>query len=198
MTAVRTRLPFLGWLVGVWVALWGDLSAANVLSGLVVGAALITAFPHAGPGPTGVFRPWRALQFVGYFLYKLVESNFLVAWEVITPNNEGINEAIVAVPITGASDAVVTLVANAISLTPGTLTLEVRREPATLYVHVLHLRTIQEVRAQVQTLEYLALRAFCRDQTVVDAVLHRSEQEVATATRRVTPRSEQGGPEEDR
>ena len=32
-----------------------------------------------------------------------------------------------------------TLIANAVSLTPGTLTLEVRREPPTLYVHVLHL-----------------------------------------------------------
>lgn len=154
------RLPLLGWLLVVWIALWGDLSLANVLSGVAVASGLMVAFPHAGPRPLARVRPVRALVFLAYFLYKLVEANVVVAWEVITPNNESINEAIVAVPVTGASDAAITILANAMSLTPGTLTLEVGRDPAVLYVHVLHLRDIDQVRRDVYRLERLVLRAF--------------------------------------
>lgn len=168
MTLLR-RLPFVAWLVLVWTALWGDLSLANLLSGVAVAALLLTLFPHAGPGPAGRMRPLHALRFFLYFQYKLLEANLIVAWEVITPNNEGINEGIVAVPVTGASDAVITILANAISLTPGTLTLEVSRDPAILYVHVLHLRDIEAVRRDVYKLETLALRAFADEATIAAA-----------------------------
>jgi multicomponent Na+:H+ antiporter subunit E len=153
------RLPYLAFLVIVWVTLWGDLSVANVLSGLVVGGGLMLAFPAAGPGPVGPVRPLKALRFAVYFLYKLFEATLVVAWEIITPG-ENITEGVVAVPIVGATDAVITLVANATSLTPGTLTLEVRRNPATLYIHVLHLRSVEETRLEILTLERLALEAF--------------------------------------
>jgi multicomponent Na+:H+ antiporter subunit E len=51
-------------------------------------------------------------------------------------------------------------VADAVSLTPGTLTLEVQREPLILYVHVLHLRSVEDVRRDVRRLELDAVRAF--------------------------------------
>jgi multicomponent Na+:H+ antiporter subunit E len=52
-------------------------------------------------------------------------------------------------------------VADAVTLTPGTLTVEVRREPVpVLYVHVLHLRAVEDVRADVHRLRDLAERAF--------------------------------------
>jgi multicomponent Na+:H+ antiporter subunit E len=148
------------WLTIVWVALWGEVSVANVLSGVAVSAVLLLLFPSTGAGGYVAFRPLRVLQFLGYFAYKLVEANLIVAWEVLTPNNEGVNEAIVAVPVTGTSDTVLTLVANAISLTPGTLTIDVRRNPAVLYVHVLHLRSLAQTRQDVRRLELHALRAF--------------------------------------
>lgn len=163
------HIAFVAWLVLVWVALWGDLSWANVLSGTAVAVLLVALFPDAGPGPVGTVRPLRALVFLAHFAYKLVEANLIVAWEVITPNNESINEGIVAVPVTGASDAVITIVANAISLTPGTLTIEVSREPAVLYVHVLHLRDIEAVRRDVYQLESLAVRAFADEATITAA-----------------------------
>jgi multicomponent Na+:H+ antiporter subunit E len=154
------RLPYLVYLVLVWTTLWGDISPANVLSGAIVAGGLVALFPTAGPGPMGPLRPVAAAWFALYFAWKLVESSGIVAWEVLTPSNAGINEGIVAVPVTGASDAVVTLVANATSLTPGTLTIEVRRDPPTIYVHVLHLRSIEETRREVLNLERLALDAF--------------------------------------
>jgi multicomponent Na+:H+ antiporter subunit E len=157
---VSQRLPFAAWLTFVWMALWGEFTLANLVGGVLVATVLLVVFPDAGPRPGATFRPLAALKFFGYFLYKLVEANAVVAWEVLTPNNESVHEGIVAVPVTGASDAVITLVANAISLTPGTLTLEVHDNPPMLFVHVLHLRSIEATRADVHRLEGLALAAF--------------------------------------
>lgn len=159
---MSARVPFALWLVFVWVALWGDFTPGNAVGGVLVATALLVMFPDAGPSGRFAVRPFAALHFLGHFIYKLVEANAVVAWEVITPNNEGVNEGIVAVPVTGASDAVVTILANAISLTPGTLTLEVRDDPPMLFIHVLHLRSIEQTRADVKRLETLARRAFAQ------------------------------------
>ena len=52
------------------------------------------------------------------------------------------------------------MIASSISLPPGTLTLEIREDPPILYVHILHLRTIDETRADIRHLEDLVLAAF--------------------------------------
>ena len=160
MAPVARLLPLV-WMVVVWVALWGDLSAANVASGVVVGVLVLALFPlpptvHRRPSR---LRPVAAARFLAWFTWKLAEASAVVAWEAVTPRNR-INEGIVAIPIRGVSDGVITLVANAISLTPGTLTLEVRRRPAVLYVHVLHLHDIEAVRREIRHLEVLAIKAF--------------------------------------
>ena len=147
------------WLTVVWVALWEDLSAANVLAGLALAVGLVVLFPLSPPGVAGALRPAAMVRFALYFAWKLVEASLVLAWEVVTPRNR-INQGIVAVPIQGVSDTLTTLVANAISLTPGTLTIEIRRRPTILYVHVLHLHDIEAVRRDVQHLEVLAIRAF--------------------------------------
>lgn len=165
---MRRSWALLVWLVVVWMALWEDISAANLLGGVAAAVILLRLFPRRSRERTGRLRPLAAARFLLYFLRKLVEASFVVSWEVVTPRNR-INEAVVAIPIQGVSDALVTLVANAISLVPGTLTLEVDDHPATLYVHVLHLRDVEEVRREVQHLELLAIRAFASDEALRSA-----------------------------
>lgn len=168
---MTVRLAAGGWLVVAWVALWGDVTTANLASGVVVALAVLTAFPLRPRTGPGRFRPLHVLRLLAYFLAKLVEANAVVAWEVVTPRNK-INEGIVAVPVTGASDVLVSVVANAISLTPGTLTIEIRTDPHVLFVHVLHLHDIDAVRRDVTRLERYVLRAFGTDEAVAE-VEHR-------------------------
>jgi hypothetical protein len=58
------------------------------------------------------------------------------------------------------------MVANSISLTPGTLTIDVGEDAKVLYVHVLHLRGVEQVRRDVHRLELLAIKAFGSDEAV--------------------------------
>jgi multicomponent Na+:H+ antiporter subunit E len=158
-------------LVVTWLALWSDLSVANVLSGAIVAGLVILVFDTWQQGePT--FRPLRALRFAGHFMVKLVQANVVVARTVISPRDR-IHTGIVAVPVHGLPDALVTLIADAISLTPGTLVLEIRRDPTVLFVHCLDLRSVEAVRAEVRRLEILAIEAFGSQRAV--AALHQEE-----------------------
>ena len=151
------------WLVLLWLALWRDVSVANVVGG-VLAALVVTAIL---PSPRIVRRQHRlapvgVLRFAAYFVWKLLEANVVLAREIVT-RRDHLQRGIVAVPLSVRSDLVATIVANAITLTPGTVSLELRREPLTLYVHVLHLRDVEAARREIQRLEELASRAFVFD-----------------------------------
>ena len=79
---------------------------------------------------------------------------------MITPRNDRIREAIVAVPLHVGSLNAALLVANAVSFTPGSLAVELTEEPTTLYVHVLHYSSVDEVQESVRSLERLATRVY--------------------------------------
>jgi multicomponent Na+:H+ antiporter subunit E len=160
------RLPALIiWLTLVWALLWGDLGLASLLSGL--GVAVFVVIVARPTGVRGVqltsFHPASAVVFVLYFLVQLVRSSLQVAWEVITPGSS-VNRAIISVPMHVSTDGLVTLVGNTITLTPGTLTVDVRSDrpdqPPVLYVHALHFTDVDALRRDVLTLERLAVRAF--------------------------------------
>jgi multicomponent Na+:H+ antiporter subunit E len=160
------RLPVLViWLTVVWALLWGDFGLASLLGGVAV--ALFVVWIGRPADVHGMqltaFHPLSALVFVGYFSVQLVKSNLQVAWTVISPRPK-VHTAIVAIPMHVASEGIVTLVANAVTLTPGTLTVDVHESddgtPAVIYVHVLQFTDVESVRADVLVLERLAVRAF--------------------------------------
>jgi multicomponent Na+:H+ antiporter subunit E len=153
----------IGWFVLLWAALWGSFTWANLLGGLVVAVGVLTVarLPVTGLETIGTVRvrPLWALWFLLYFAAKVVQANVVLAWEVVTPRNS-IKPGILALDLRDCSDAVVTLIANAMTLTPGSLTIEVRRQPTTIYAHVLHLNDPERVRADMVKMARLAIRAF--------------------------------------
>ncbi len=94
----------------------------------------------------------RVPAFGAYFLVVFVQANLRVAWEVLTPGY-AMRTGIVRVPIHTASDWETMLLANAISLTPGTLTLEVSLDGRALYVHALFIDSREALEAELADLE---------------------------------------------
>jgi multicomponent Na+:H+ antiporter subunit E len=78
----------------------------------------------------------RAVGFVAFYAWELLASSLRVAYDVLTPTLH-MRPAIVAVPLDVTSDLAITLLANLVSLTPGSLTLDVSPDRRTLYVHVM-------------------------------------------------------------
>lgn len=147
-------------LLGIWLLLWGSVSLANVLSGLAVVALVLVVIPDArfhGRRPT--VRPVATVRFVIRVLADVLRANAVLTREILS-RESSITTGVVAVPLPLCSDGLLTLVANVLSLTPGTMPIEVTREPPVIYVHVLHLRDVEAVRRDVQSLSALAIRAF--------------------------------------
>ncbi len=159
---IGRRPALLAWLTLVWVGLWGTLSWANLLGGIGVALMLLLTLPLPPVATAGVVHPRALARFVGFFLVDLVSSTFHVARLVLRPARP-LKPAVIAVPVRGASDQLLTLLANVISLTPGTLTLEVDRPRSTLHVHVIDVGDVaggvDGARAQILEIERLAILA---------------------------------------
>lgn len=157
---IGRRLPTLVGLVLMWIALWGELSLANVLGGAAVALAVMLFAGAIQPRPVHHLDVAAALRYLRTFAEQLVVATWQVVKAVLRP--DGIKPGILAMPLHHASDAVVTLVANSITLTPGTLTLETERrgDVAILYVHALDLSDADGVREDICQLEVLAVDAF--------------------------------------
>ncbi len=162
---MRHRIALALWLVVVWVALWRDVSAANVVSGILVAAGVIWLFPPERRTTLAV-KPLALARFLLAVVWSIVRANVVVAWEVVTPSNR-INEGVVAVELASSHPVVITLVSHAIGLAPGTMVIDVDKgedgAPSLLFVHVLHLREVSDVRREVLDLERLALAAVAGD-----------------------------------
>jgi multicomponent Na+:H+ antiporter subunit E len=177
------HLLLLVWLTGVWVALWGSLTAANVLGGLAVAVALLLLLPLPTLATEGRVRPVALARFAAVFLWELVKASITVVLQVLHPRAT-LRQAVVAVPVVGVSDRLLTLLANAVSLTPGTLALEVDRPRAVLYVHVLDLGGsaggADDVRRSIIRLERLIIEALgpSRCLAELDEVVRRTDGEV--------------------
>ena len=156
------------WLTIMWVLLWGDLSLANVLGGVLVAVLLVVVFPPEDTGDDPVvIRPLATLSFLVWFLWALVVTNVAVAKEVLLPaSRSDIRTAVVAIPLKTRSGRLATIIANAITLTPGTLTVDARGRPAVLFVHVLSFADVDRTREEVADLERRVVRAFGTDDEV--------------------------------
>jgi monovalent cation/proton antiporter MnhG/PhaG subunit len=158
----RTDFSVTRWLglIAVWVLLWRDISIGSVLGGAVVTFFIeLTRRSVATPRPV---RLGALARFSGYYLAALIRTNARVAWEVATPFQDEIDEAIVGIPLAVESPQAALLVANAVTFTPGTLTIELSGNPVTLYAHVLHFEGQAALRSEISRLEGLADAVFVR------------------------------------
>ena len=142
----------------LWIALWGEVSVANVLSGVLVVAIVSWLFAHDRPRRY-VMRPVPALRLLLHVLVSLVGSSVRVVFAVLFPTRERIATSVQSVALQQGSVLVGAVVANAITLTPGTMSLDLDESTLVLSVHVLGLVDPDEFRRDVLQLENLVARA---------------------------------------
>jgi multicomponent Na+:H+ antiporter subunit E len=155
------QLPLLVGLVVLWMFLWNQLTVLSAVSGVLVALLVTRVFFLPPVELSGRFNLGWALVFVGRFLVDLVVASVDVAWKAVRPRGVTSN-AIVAVQLHTRSDFVMTLVAEAASLVPGSLVVEADRERSILYMHALAVEDadgVERVRASVLGFEERIARA---------------------------------------
>ena len=132
-----------------WAALVGSFSLPSLLVGFGIGyLTLWVARPLFGE--TKYFeRVWRLLRLAVFFVYELFVSSLRVVWDVITPTHLS-RPGIIAMPLDVKGDGEVLLVVSLISLTPGSLSLDVSPDRKTLYVHAMFVDDPDALRGQLK------------------------------------------------
>lgn len=151
------------WLTAVWVGLWGDLSAANVLAGLVIGLAVVRGLPMPAIDFHGRVRVLGLLRLVGRFARDLVVASVQVAWLAVSGRRP--RSAVIRVRLRSHSDLYLTVTAQLTSLIPGSVVIEALRTDGVLYLHLLDVPDagLAVAHADVLALEERVLRALASD-----------------------------------
>ncbi|MEM9794850.1 MAG: Na+/H+ antiporter subunit E [Pseudomonadota bacterium] len=134
-----------------WAALTGQFTLAGLTVGFLVGfLALWVVQPLFDNRGGGYFlKVWRWVKLLVLFHWELIVSSVSVAWDVLTPRHRA-RPGIVAVPLRAKGEAEVLLVTNLISLTPGTLSLDVTEDCNTLFVHAMFADDPEAIAAQIE------------------------------------------------
>jgi multicomponent Na+:H+ antiporter subunit E len=137
----------------ILAVLWGltteNFSVMNLTIGYVVSLGVLV-FVRRALGDSHYFRDiTEVLALVWFFVKELVIANIRMARYTLSPLRK-LRPGVIAVPLEFMTEAEVTLLANLITLTPGTLTIDVSSDKRTLYVHVMDIADADAVRQEIK------------------------------------------------
>ncbi len=120
----------------VWAAITGSASLHNLIFGFVLSTLALGLIREQINGTGYIRRVIRIASLAWLFFVELAKSAWKVAVMVVSPRLD-IKPGIFAFPLTVTRDFEITLLANLITLTPGTLSVDVSDDKKTLYVHAI-------------------------------------------------------------
>jgi multicomponent K+:H+ antiporter subunit E len=136
-------------LILVWLLLVNSLAPGQILLGLFLGLVIPLATGPFWPGHTGVHRPLTVLRFLGILAYDILTANIAVARLVLAPRHP-VRPAFVVMPLTLRTDLAISLLANTICLTPGTVSARLSPDQRELLIHALDVVDPQALVATIR------------------------------------------------
>ncbi len=142
----------------IWAALTDTFTGGGLLVGFIL-SYLVLVFVFRQHPDVRKYRQQvpRFISFVVFFTKELIMANLKVAYDVLTPTNL-MKPGVIAMPLRAETDMEITMLANAISLTPGSLSLDVSTDRRVLYVHIMYLYNEHDVLSELKRLETKILR----------------------------------------
>jgi len=117
-----------------WGAVTGSFAEVNLLFGFLLGTMALYIIREQTGSDRYLRRFWLIFVLAMTFVYELVLSAVRVASIVLRPKID-LKPGIIAYPLTVERDFEITMLANLITLTPGTLSVDVSDDRSTLYIH---------------------------------------------------------------
>lgn len=142
----------------LWVSLSGSFSGPNLLAGFFFGYLALMVLQVKVESLHGYSRRIpRLAAFTGYFLKELAKANYRVAYDVATPVWY-MKPGVIGIPLDAKTDVEIMILSSMISLTPGTLSLDVTDDRKVLFIHAMFLQDEEELRRDLKELERRILR----------------------------------------
>jgi multicomponent Na+:H+ antiporter subunit E len=136
-----------------WIIVSGSFTEVNFLFGMLVGYGILAVASRQIEGGAAYVRKVPlAIGFAAFFIADLIRANLRVAYDVITPTHL-MRPGVIAYPLAAEGDFEITILGNLISVTPGTLSLDVSTDRKVLYIHAMYLDEEESLRANIAELE---------------------------------------------
>jgi multicomponent Na+:H+ antiporter subunit E len=135
-------------LAGLWTAMT-ELSAASLGVGFVLGYVVLWLSPGISRRTSYFRKTGQAVRFAAFFLVELAIATVKVSYDVLTPTAY-MRPAVIGIPLDVETDAEIAMLAIVITLTPGTLALDVSSDRRTLYVHAMYVNDPEALRREIK------------------------------------------------
>ena len=131
-------------LVVIWLLLVNQLSFGHLLLGILLGLTVPLYTARFWPDNVHVRRPLLLLRFLAVVLYDILVANVAVA-RLILGQQDRLKPAFLVLPLRLETDVAISVLANTISLTPGTVSTYLSADRRCLIIHSLHTTDPEEV-----------------------------------------------------
>lgn len=163
-------------LAGLWMLLFGQFDGLTFVVGLIVGYAATAlsrsvfgtdqqepnAQEESEPSVGTVPRIWSLFKLAWYYTYEMIACNLMMARDVIRPAPK-LTPAIFALEVPGLGPAGTTVLANLITLTPGSLVIDFDPERETLYIHTIYAQDVDTMKRDYRRFARQVFRVMGRE-----------------------------------
>jgi multicomponent Na+:H+ antiporter subunit E len=133
----------------IWLFLQQEYSIDTFIIGFILGLFIVYPMRHFFGGRFYMVRACAGFKLLVIFIRELILSNYYVVKLVLSPKLN-IKPGIFTLHTELTRDWEVTLLANLISLTPGTLTLKISEDRHTMFIHALDIQDMEESVASIK------------------------------------------------
>lgn len=141
---IWVQVPFVVWLIALWMLLWGQFTVLAFVTGLIVAVFVLRVFRLPTVDLGGRLNPWYSAVFLTRFLWAVMMGSLGVTVQVWNLRRQP-GAAIMGVPLRYADDIIMTHVSVTASLIPGSLVIENDRERRIIYLHVIGADSTEDV-----------------------------------------------------
>jgi len=122
----------------------------NFVFGFMLGFGILWIMNRTDGDRSYFYKVPRIISFVFYFIWEMLKANVQVAYDVMTPKYF-MKPGIVKFPLNAKTDTEINLLSTMISLTPGTLILDISEDKRTMYIHVMYLNNPEKFVRDMKT-----------------------------------------------
>ncbi|MFD2200715.1 Na+/H+ antiporter subunit E [Shivajiella indica] len=133
----------------IWVMATGTLTEENFIFGFMVSFLILYLITVNKEERKYFTMLPKLIYFILFMLWQIIKANFQAVKESLYTKSK-LSPAIVKYPLEASSDVEITLLANLVALTPGTLVIDISDDKKVMYIHVLHLENKESFISEVK------------------------------------------------
>ncbi len=95
-------------------------------------------------------KTYHIIRFLLFYIVEVIIANMKIAWDIITPRHH-MKPGVLAIPLDVKSDNEILALNNLITMTPGTLSLDVSTDKKVIYVHAMYIDDTEKIRSEIKS-----------------------------------------------